>query len=305
MRSTEEINKLFGHYAELKTSENSIEGGYVADTFLVTSDIKGEVVEGDGMTIITENLVERLSPHRIDSNLFWKKAVDTFAITPISRIQLNTPEEINLNSWRNIHSRFWNSPFLKAKYKGKNIPKILEIGPGYGCVKNFIDNQKNYQIIVSGKPSKKENLKIENYYCIDVNPLFEYERMFKTDGQTIPEEIPKDLDVVYSVNVFQHLHEEQRHDYYKQILPRLKKDGIFVMSLFVVNEENEKIKFHGGGKLFGWQDDKGNYYSNFFSQFIRIPWDHELLKEVYDHGFKIEEFNYIATNHALLVLKKR
>jgi cyclopropane fatty-acyl-phospholipid synthase-like methyltransferase len=181
---------------------------------------------------------------------------------------------------------------LKSILEKNESAKILEIGPGYGAIAGFV----------------AENYNLENYYAIDVNPLFKYKKLFKTDGKTIPKQVPNDLDVVYSVNVFQHLTPEQRLSYFEQIKDKLVVGGKFIFSMFVVAPDTEEIMIQDPNSghihpIFGFQDKQGNYYTNFFSQLTRCNTMRELIDIFTNLNMKLELISKTANSYCICATK--
>ena len=231
-------------------------------------------------TLIHKSLVERLSPDNIDSRDFWKKATDVY---PLFCICGGEPEEQTKES-----ADAWN--LKMAHYLGatKHLQdyindsplsyfNMLEIGPGFGNICNLV-----------------ENTDIIKYHAIDVNPLFDHPRLYQTDGSTIPDEVPNELDVVYSINVFQHLSKKQRSAYYKQIHEKLKVGGIFIFSMFVCTEKNKDWT------AWGVRDKDDRRYTFFFRQFTEVDFYDELKEEMDTLGFELTNVSlHEETSNAL------
>jgi len=254
--------------------------GCRADVTLVTPKTERFFQDEDGFTLLSEHVINAFSPDRLDSRVFWREATRHFPWIPIcSNERCSTPEQVNAGTW-GCHSPLVYT-LSDVVYAGNPEAKMLEIGPGYGGVMQYIKRKHG----------------LDNYYCIDVNPLFEYERMFQTDGETIPEEIPDELDIVYSSNVFQHLSDRQRRSYIRQASQKLAIGGLFVFNLFVLNEQNRDQRI-GDKKLFGNLDEKGNAYTCFFNQFTRIPQEDEIEDELNECGLKLLKKQTLSSNSA-------
>lgn len=265
------IRRSFQCYRNMKKDEFLLRGNARADAILMKKGyaknklkrvklLYTNIPEGVGVSIADKSFIDKLSPNNIDSRYFWRKAIEVFPFASICYSPGKTTlKEFNKRALE-FHISSTSLSQLENVLKTKKHPQILEIGPGYGCVKNFI----------------RDNYSLKNYYAIDVNPLFRFKRLYQTDGKTIPECIPDNLDVVYSVNVFQHLSPEQRMSYYKQIREKLVPGGKFIFSMFVVDNYHENMVFGEeieGKKiyyrLFGTRDEEGNSYINFFSQLTK------------------------------------
>jgi len=223
------------------------------------------------ITIVDDHIVERLSPDNIDSRDFWKKAVETF---PLFSICGGAPEEYTVEGANEMNLKMHVGigafgrliEFLNEEIERKNQTQMLEIGPGYGNVCKQIE----------------QGAQFVTYHAIDVHPLFEHPRIYQTDGNTIPDEIPSRLDVVYAINVFQHLSRKQRSAYYQQIYDRLVPGGVFIFGMFVMTPENEDWP------VWGLKDKKGNYYTQFYRQLTEVDRIEDLKSELEGIGFQFE-----------------
>lgn len=270
-----EIAKSFALYANKTDSDYFVKiRGQVIPTLatLLTADEEVEytVYRSHECAIYRNEFINKLSPDNIDSREFWKMATDNFPLFSISGgmqkiksvFEANTTNfisAVNLGCIDEIHKIYQNNP----------TAKMLEIGPGHGCIKNFV----------------KELYGDENYWAIDVCPLFDHPRIYQTDGKNIPDTIPNPLDMVYSVNVFQHLSKNQRTSYYKQVYEILKVGGVFIFGMFVRTEENKDWA------CWGTKDEDGKFYCNFFRQFTEIDSIEVLKKEIESVGFSLEHIS--------------
>jgi SAM-dependent methyltransferase len=237
----------------------------------------------DGKCFYDKKIIDRLSPDRIDSRKFWKVATTLFPFFSVcgndNRGIKNTDD---VNAATIAMSR--DLGCLKAVYEliqYKHSAHILEIGGGYGNFLNFIKQYHND----------------DNYYAIDVNPLFSHPRHYMTNGHSIPKLVPRGLDLVYSVNVFQHLTSRQRTLYYKSIYRKLKNGGSFIFGMFVVTPQNKNWDT--------WQsrDENGRCYVNFFKQLTPVDTLEELYTELGDIGFIVEHLSPIEDKCHYLTFK--
>jgi SAM-dependent methyltransferase len=221
--------------------------------------------------VVDTRAINKFSPDKVDNNLFWSEAINTFNLFPISGAKCDNVDELNkLSISMGVYLNTTNQ-FISLLRKERQNIRFLEIGPGYGGVHNLI-NEINSLIPTF------------DYYAIDVNPLFECDKLFKTDGKTIPEHVPSVLDMVYSVNVFQHLTPNQRKSYYQQIYDRLIPGGEFIFSMFVENEHNKDLN------VWGYKDKTGRNYVHFFNQFTAVDTYPELETVISKVGFtKLEQ----------------
>ena len=217
--------------------------------------------------VMSDEAIDRLSPDTININKFWEKSVNAYPfVSIVGHSNVNTIEEANAATLNNLHAHLKGPNVVSYSWnKNQEDFKILEIGPGYGGFCKWVNNYPNTK-----------------YYGIDVNPLFEYPTLYKCDGRNIPSQIPNNLDVVYSYNVFQHLSKKQRTSYYEQIFLALKPGGIFTFSNFVVTPTNFD------GPYWGHADKNGNFYTIFFNQYTLIDKIDELKKELEYIGFDLQ-----------------
>lgn len=246
---------------------------------------------GGACTIVSKKIVKYLTPDKINSSDFWKEAVKTYPYLSIcGAFNINSIKDANDESFNKIHIPYNAIKILNEFINRKSHVEMLEIGPGYGCIKDYVE--KDF-----------DNVK---YHAIDVNPLFKHPRMFKTDGKTIPNTIPKKLDLVYSINVFQHLSPTQRTSYYKQIDARLQPGGIFIFSMFIVTPENENVKINAGkNKLFGFKDRNKNYYCSFFTQLTKIDRIEELIAEFKNYNMTLKVVKKSVNSCSFVAVKNK
>lgn len=254
------ITNEFDEREELKISEtklrlNNIEARIDCELSVEKGDFK--IVNNE--LIVSDKAYKRLHPDNINNSYFWKRASELSLSSTFIGNVLDTRDISSLNKLsfekHNIHS---------INYIDDKITKdstILEIGPGLGCIKEYIEEKYN----------------IENYYAIDINKNFDYERLYKCDGKSIP--LDMKFDIIYSHNIFQHLSKKQRLGYFRDIKRVLKNDGEFTFSLFVRTETNKH--------LFVFKRTNGTYLSLFYNQFIEIPTKDEIFYEVRSNGLKI------------------
>jgi len=272
---------------------NLASGLVVVDEFATTFEAKETIVFDETPErnplyktlhwVVPQEAVDYLYPDNLDVQEFWKKSVETF---PFFSISGNVPTVTNKNEANEVS--FKSQRFLKSlDWLDEGISsdsKILEIGPGYGMV---------YEKVIKSYAGLESN-----YYSIDVNPLFHHENAYQCDGRNIPQEIPNDLDIVYSVNVFQHLSSSQRKSYYKQIFDKLKPGGKFIVGTFCITQNNVSKP------LWGHSDGAGNFYAFFLGQYTEIEyigdWGRTLVEEF---GFKITKA-VEADNYVCFELKK-
>jgi SAM-dependent methyltransferase len=160
----------------------------------------------------------------------------------------------------------------------KNI-NFLEIGYGYGNIFNWINNNTNF-----------------NYCGIDVLKRINGKTLYETNGWDIPNEITK-IDIVYSINVFQHLSEKQRINYFEKIYKILNYGGVFYCSMFILNNENKDKNC--------WSFTDGEkYYCNLFGQLTEVDEERFIFDIIKNIGYKIIEKKYFEPNLLYFKLNK-
>lgn len=268
---TNNITKNFRPFIEGKTESDYciLVNNKKYNTNLMIYTNKDDTKIINGVQVVTQSFIERMSPDNIDINNFWVMATSNFPLFSVAGgVQdFTTIEEVNKSTLDMARNLSTLENFYHYLIKDFDMV-ILEIGPGYGGFKNF----------VSTLPSTDKN-----YYAIDVNPLFQHERLFKCNGRNIPSEIPHNLGIVYSINVFQHLSKSQRTSYYHDIYDRLIDGGCFIFGMFVITE------FNKDWSVWGTKDEQGNYYTNFFNQLTKVDTEYELLNELKEIGFSVEQ----------------
>ncbi len=229
----------------------------------------------DFFTVHSKEYIDQLHPTKVSPVEFWKYATKKFPLVTISGAPSKNKKEVNKNNLL-MHLGLGNIDIVEAYftkgYAENNKPKVLEIGPGYGSIYYHIRD-------------KYGRTKTQDYYAIDVNPLFRYKKLFKTNGYTIPKEIPTNLDGVFSFNVFQHIAKAHRTEYYKQIFKLLKSEGVFAFDMFMLTETNKDVP-----KLWGHRDESGRRYCFMFDQLTEIDHVDEVIEELKTIGFEILRF---------------
>jgi len=217
--------------------------------------------------IVLEENIEKLNPDKIDSKFFWEYAVNKFPNFSISQYPLckNDDDVNNANLNAAIWSGFLNK--IESKIEENQHKKILEIGPGYGSL--FYHLTSKYQQTP--------------YLAIDINPLFHYGGLHECDGKSIPNELGKDFDLIFSFNVFNHLGKEQRSSYYKSIYDNLNENGKFIFTNYLLTEQNKNFD-----NLWSYKDSNNNCYNTFLSQLTPIDEYESLADELNEIGFSIK-----------------
>ena len=277
-RLFENFNSYINHKSENEYILNFDNKSIATETFITSGD-EDFIIEDNKITFSTE-YVNKLSPDNIDSGEFWKIATDNFPLFSISGgVQtITTTEEANNMNLIGAYRLQALDPILDMFRKNDN-PYWLEIGPGWGGLEELMS----------------KSFENKNYYGIDVHPLVKHPNVYKCDGKNIPSEIPNGMDMVYSVNVFQHLSKAQRTSYYKQIHIILKEGGKFIFGMFVFTERNKDLP------VWGYRDETGRLYTSFFKQLTPIDTEEEILTELIDIGFNVKQISPISNTHSYIV----
>jgi len=233
-------------------------------------------------------LIQRLSPDNVDCRDFWKVCEELFGIDPVFNDSLKPtvgvmPFAIETRADANrMNLRLAKSVGITAfldENAGVRL-KTLEIGPGFGSLKNYIE--ANTMHIYKG---------------VDVYPRLPDILQTTADG-LIPDEF---LDqergqyaYILSSNVFQHLSARQRSHYYRDSHLLLCSGGLFIFNLHVDTGKLPPNTIDANGRA--WCDHYGQY--------TLIPKAHELyaeLAQLFDILYVTQRFdglfNFVCQKH--------
>jgi hypothetical protein len=203
----------------------------------------------------TPEAIARLSPDVVDCRAFWKVCDDLFGSDPVCNVALapevgrlpypiETLMDVNRMNLR-LAKSFGFTAFLEENANARL--QVLEIGPGYGSLKNFIETHTNHL-----------------YTGVDTVPRVEGVVETTQEGW-----LPRDLveqkkgafSYVVSTNVFQHLSAKQRARYIEDARALLHEGGILLFNLTVDT-----------GKLPAYaRDAEGNAWAMHYGQYTPIP----------------------------------
>jgi SAM-dependent methyltransferase len=132
----------------------------------------------------------------------------------------------------------WNSQiFDKIKeFRGK---KILEIGPGYGRMTQFLSILAGELIVVDLNPLciEKTRTKLKHHVLA----------YFVNDGKSIPKVRDNSQDLVFSFDTFVHIHRNVTEEYIKEIYRILKPGGqAFIHHSWLYGGSDESRKNSAG-----------------------------------------------------------
>lgn len=233
-------------------------------------EIRRELVEGFGFTDLkayrhwvehdrcklqlSAELIDRLSPDHVDCRDFWRVCDELFDLDPVCNVAVDPSVgrlrhavtnrmDANRSNLRFAKS-FGITDFLEENARERL--KVLEVGPGYGSLMNFIETHTNHE-----------------YTGVDVAPRIPGVVQATAEG-LIPEELIAreggSYSYVVASNVFQHLSSKQRARYYEAARRLLQRGGLFIFNLCVDT-----------GKASYLRDARGNAWCDHYGQFTAVP----------------------------------
>jgi hypothetical protein len=223
-----------------------------------------------GGRLVTKEDIEILSPDVVNCRDFWKAIDEIFGLDPVCATNFGEfTHNVDSGNLRNLRlARFSGMlNFIDAwKHAGLNL---LEIGPGYGSFKQYCLMNTNF-----------------TYYSFDVVRRVYEVGLLDPDG-TLPrqflEDLPGKFKIVYSSNVFQHLSQRQRSQYFLDIHKLLEKDGIFVFNCFTHNVDPTKVLPEDR-----YSEDNRMYLKH-YGQLTEVPYYYELRSELEKYFEFIQE----------------
>jgi hypothetical protein len=204
---------------------------------------------------LTPSRLEKLSPDVVDCRDFWKVCQELFGSDPVSNIviapevgSLPYPIETTMDANR-MNLRLARSLGITAflEENAHRRLKTLEIGPGYGALRSFIETHTAHI-----------------YTGVDVFPRIPGVMQTTADGvlpASFVEEESGEYSYVVSSNVFQHLSARQRTKYIEDANALLHVDGLFIFNLLV---DTAKTPRHS-------RDKQGNAWADHYGQYTPIP----------------------------------
>lgn len=184
-----------------------------------------------------------LSPDTIDNRAFWEAAEDLFKTDPVSNCQFGAPLAKMDGNRRNLMLYRCNGFLTYLEMMGLGRENILEIGPGYGTFKNWIEVNTGL-----------------HYHGADVYPKIPDVEHTQRNGLLSAATKARTYHAVVSCNVFQHLSVTQRRTYYKDVHDMLVPHGVFMVSLV--------FDTHAPDAPF--RDSEGKVYLRHYGQFTEI-----------------------------------
>jgi hypothetical protein len=203
----------------------------------------------------TPERIERLSPDSIDNRAFWRVCESLFGSDPICNVAvspavgempdgLNGPMDANRMNFR-LARAMGVVAFLDENAHER--VKTLEVGPGYGSLKNYIETQTNHV-----------------YTGVDVFPRIPGILETTADGVLPRDFVEKEAgsySYVISTNVFQHLSQRQRAVYIDDAAALLHPGGLFIMNVTI---DTAKVPAH-------MRDAQGRAWIDHYGQYTPMP----------------------------------
>jgi hypothetical protein len=199
--------------------------------------------------------VAKLSPDVVDCRAFWKVCDELFGIDPVCNVAITpeigrlpyaieTPMDANRANLQ-LAKSLGITAFLEENAHARL--KVLEIGCGYGSLRNFVETHTNHV-----------------YVGVDVVPRVAGVVETTQDGL-----LPRDLierergafSYCVSTNVFQHMSAKQRTTYFDDARALLHKGGLLLVNLTV---DTSRIPPHA-------RDADGNAWAIHYGQYTPIP----------------------------------
>jgi SAM-dependent methyltransferase len=208
--------------------------------------------------------IERLSPDAIDNRAFWRVCEELFGPDPVCNLAVEPAvgalpyavedamdaNRMNLRLARSLGL----TAFLEENARAR--VKTLEIGPGYGSLKNYIEVQTEHR-----------------YTGVDVYPRVPGVLEATVDG-LLPRELVEQesgsFSYVVSTNVFQHLSARQRTAYIQDAARLLHPGGLFIFTVVV---DTSKVPAF-------MRDDEGRAWIDHYGQYTPMPKGGEIYDQV-------------------------
>lgn len=213
--------------------------------------------------------VDLLSPDLIDNGAFWRVAEELFSTDPVSNCTVGQEKpavrseaEANRINMGLYHAYGVTGLFesLLIHHGPDCAPKVLEIGPGYGALRDWL----------------KARCPKARYHAADCYPRIPEAMQTTLDGLLAL--IPKveSYHIVVASNVFQHLSLKQRRTYYADIASGLSDRGLFVVS-----------SFYDNGVARPDRDPEGRVWCRHYGQYTQIQTRVQISEDLQAH-FTIE-----------------
>jgi hypothetical protein len=232
--------------------------------FATLADYERWVRTARAHTSPTPERIEKLSPDSVDCRAFWRVCDELFGLDPVFNVVVapkvgSLPRAVDTRMDANrMNLRLAQTLGITA-FLSENAAaalKTLEIGPGFGSLKHYIETHTQHL-----------------YMGVDARPRIEGVMETTAEG-LLPRRFVADeggqYSYVVSSNVFQHLSARQRSRYFEDAEALLRKGGLFIFNLLV-----------DSGKLPpSTRDAEGRAWSDHYGQYTLVPTAGELYGEL-------------------------
>ena len=194
---------------------------------------------------------------------FWKDCKKYFPYQSVNGISNQTKESIIQTEREYVYSKLFN-----MKINSLYSKKVLEIGYGYGGL--GLELMEKFNVEYYGIDYIASDKKLLNLYNNAGEKCF-----IEINKSGIPNNLKnKTYNFVISINVFQHLTQQQRFEYIKEAYNCLETGGYLIFDVFSYNWKCGKKRWNK------WQ-------TYFFNVTTYIDYDKELQSFIKETGFKI------------------
>lgn len=218
------------------------------------------------ITVVKKEAIERFHPNNIDNKDFWVECRNQFPLLSVCGGTCKSIKQVNKKT-STIPDIVGITKALDILISGSQEKlNLLEIGFGYGGLFFKLKDKCNY-------------------YGIDYivhKSLKKYKNFIEIEKSGIPDFLLDEgyFDIVYSVNVLQHCSQLDRFNYFEQSHRALKQGGHMLFTLNLMTKKNKD------DNCWGFIDEKGRGYTNFFNQLTECDWDYELYYMLSKIGFE-------------------
>ncbi len=220
---------------------------------------------------ITQEELDLLSPDNINNSDFWKVVEELFGTDCVANTNHGKlSSDVVAGNRRNIAmSNLIGTMNIIYEYKHFGCP-ILEIGAGYGSLKNYIEVNTAM-----------------SYTGVDVYPKIPGVIKATPEG-FLPEEVKANKYLLfYASNVFQHLSSKQRSQYFSDIQGMMLEGAAFSFNMLCHLGEPDKKKH---------KTPDGLPYLRHYGQFTVIPNLYEIRDELQKHFYILSETRRVMDN---------
>ena len=186
----------------------------------------------------TQEEIDILSPDRVNCREFWNVADDLFGIDPVCNISMKGYANFGakITAFQGNRANLWIAKSLGVtafidEFAGHNAV-VVEIGAGYGSLKNYIESTTKNQYFGWDVVSRCNNI-----YKLN-------------DDGTFPEDVKLAFNgcvqTIVSTNVFQHLTDRQRLHYIEYASHMVKDGGLLIFNGYIDNNADTPYRADDG-----------------------------------------------------------